>query len=194
MENSFGQLKKHIQIFTSISEEEFHDSVKYFKKFSVKKKEMIHKAGTVCTYNYFIISGCIRLFFINEKDVEQIIDFAIENWWLTDLFSYINQQSSEFYIQAVENAIIMKMSKTNEEILCEKNPIFNSYFKQIYQKANAAAQMLSKYLKEFSKEDFYLHFKKNFPEFLQRVPQYLLASYLGFTPEYLSEIRKKEFS
>ncbi|WP_291090421.1 Crp/Fnr family transcriptional regulator [Empedobacter sp. UBA7494] len=194
MENSFGQLKKHIQIFTSISEEEFHDSVQYFKKFSVKKKEMIHKAGTVCTYNYFIISGCIRLFFINEKDVEQIIDFAIENWWLTDLFSYINQQSSEFYIQAVENAIIMKMSKTNEEILCEKNPIFNSYFKQIYQKANAAAQMLSKYLKEFSKEDFYLHFKKNFPEFLQRVPQYLLASYLGFTPEYLSEIRKKEFS
>lgn len=194
MENSFGQLKKHIQIFTSISEEEFHDSVQYFKKFSVKKKEMIHKAGTVCTYNYFIISGCIRLFFINEKDVEQIIDFAIENWWLTDLFSYINQQSSEFYIQAVENAIIMKMSKTNEEILCKKNPIFNSYFKQIYQKANAAAQMLSKYLKEFSKEDFYLHFKKNFPEFLQRVPQYLLASYLGFTPEYLSEIRKKEFS
>ncbi|WP_312355906.1 Crp/Fnr family transcriptional regulator [Empedobacter sp.] len=194
MENSFGQLKKHIQIFTSISEEEFHDSVQYFKKFSVKKKEMIHKAGTVCTYNYFIISGCIRLFFINEKDVEQIIDFAIENWWLTDLFSYINQQSSEFYIQAVENAIIMKMSKTNEEILCEKNPIFNSYFKQIYQKANAAAQMLSKYLKEFSKEEFYFHFKKNFPEFLQRVPQYLLASYLGFTPEYLSEIRKKEFS
>ena len=194
MENSFGQLKKHIQIFTSISEEEFHDSVQYFKKFSVKKKEMIHKAGTVCTYNYFIISGCIRLFFINEKEVEQTIDFAIENWWLTDLFSYINQQSSEFYIQAVENAIIMKMSKTNEEILCEKNPIFNSYFKQIYQKANAAAQMLSKYLKEFSKEDFYLHFKKNFPEFLQRVPQYLLASYLGFTPEYLSEIRKKEFS
>ena len=194
MENSFGQLKKHIQIFTSISEEEFHDSVQYFEKFSVKKKEMIHEAGTISTYNYFIVSGCIRLFFINQKGVEQTIDFAIENWWLTDLFSYINQQSSEFYIQAVENAIIMKMSKTNEEILCKKNPIFNSYFKQIYQKANAAAQMLSKYLKEFSKEDFYLHFKKNFPEFLQRVPQYLLASYLGFTPEYLSEIRKKEFS
>ncbi|WP_291049211.1 MULTISPECIES: Crp/Fnr family transcriptional regulator [unclassified Empedobacter] len=194
MENSFGQLKKHIQIFTSISEEEFHDSVQYFEKFSVKKKEMIHKAGTVCTYNYFIISGCIRLLFINEKGVEQTIDFAIENWWLTDSFSYINQQISEFYIQAVENAIIMKMSKTNEEILCEKHPIFNSYFKQIYQKANAAAQMRSKYLKEFSKEEFYLHFKKNFPEFLQRAPQYLLSSYLGFTPEYLSEIRKKEFS
>ncbi|WP_291072751.1 Crp/Fnr family transcriptional regulator [Empedobacter sp. UBA5987] len=194
MENSFDQLKKHMQIFTSISEEEFHDSIQYFEEFSVKKKEMIHEAGTISTYNYFIVSGCIRLFFINQKGVEQTIDFAIENWWLTDLFSYINQQSSEFYIQAVENAIIMKMSKTNEEILCKKNPIFNSYFKQIYQKANAAAQMLSKYLKEFSKEDFYLHFKKNFPEFLQRVPQYLLASYLGFTPEYLSEIRKKEFS
>ena len=144
MENSFDQLKKHMQIFTSISEEEFHDSIQYFEEFSVKKKEMIHEAGTISTYNYFIVSGCIRLFFINQKGVEQTIDFAIENWWLTDLFSYINQQSSEFYIQAVENAIIMKMSKTNEEILCKKNPIFNSYFKQIYQKANAAAQMLSK--------------------------------------------------
>lgn len=194
MENSFNQLKKHMQIFTSISEEEFLDSVQYFEEFSVKKKEMIQRAGTISTYNYFIVSGCIRSFFINQKGVEQTIDFAIENWWLTDLFSYINQQNSEFYIQAVENSIIIKMSKTNEKILCEKHPIFNSYFKQIYQKANAAAQMRSKYLKEFSKEEFYLHFKKNFPEFLQRVPQYLLASYLGFTPEYLSEIRKKEFS
>ena len=194
MENSFDQLKKHMQIFTSISEEEFLDSVQYFEEFSVKKKEMIQRAGTISTYNYFIVSGCIRSFFINQKGVEQTIDFAIENWWLTDLFSYINQQNSEFYIQAVENSIIIKMSKANEEILCQKHPIFNSYFKQIYQKANAAAQMRSKYLKEFSKEEFYLHFKKNFPEFLQRVPQYLLASYLGFTPEYLSEIRKKEFS
>ena len=194
MENSFNQLKKHMQIFTSISEEEFLDSVQYFEEFSVKKKEMIQRAGTISTYNYFIVSGCIRSFFINQKGVEQTIDFAIENWWMTDLFSYINQQNSEFYIQAVENSIIIKMSKANEEILCQKHPIFNSYFKQIYQKANAAAQMRSKYLKEFSKEEFYLHFKKNFPEFLQRVPQYLLASYLGFTPEYLSEIRKKEFS
>ena len=194
MENSFNQLKKHMQIFTSISEEEFLDSVQYFEEFSVKKKEMIQRAGTISTYNYFIVSGCIRSFFINQNGVEQTIDFAIENWWMTDLFSYINQQNSEFYIQAVENSIIIKMSKANEEILCQKHSIFNSYFKQIYQKANAAAQMRSKYLKEFSKEEFYLHFKKNFPEFLQRVPQYLLASYLGFTPEYLSEIRKKEFS
>ena len=194
MENSFNQLKKHMQIFTSISEEEFLDSVQYFEEFSVKKKEMIQRAGTISTYKYFIVSGCIRSFFINQNGVEQTIDFAIENWWMTDLFSYINQQNSEFYIQAVENSIIIKMSKANEEILCQKHPIFNSYFKQIYQKANAAAQMRSKYLKEFSKEEFYLHFKKNFPEFLQRVPQYLLASYLGFTPEYLSEIRKKEFS
>lgn len=160
----------------------------------MKKKEIIHQANSVCKYNYFIVSGCIRLFFINEKGVEQTIDFAIENWWMTDLFSYVNQQNSEFSIQAVENSTILKISKMNEDILCEKLPIFNLYLKRIYQKTNAAAQMRSKYLKQFSKEEFYLHFKKNFPEFSQRVPQYLLASYLGFTPEYLSEIRKKEFS
>lgn len=194
MNNSFENLKKHIQNYTSISDVEFSESIKYFEEFHVKKKEVIHQANSVCKYNYFIASGCIRLFFINEKGVEQTIDFAIENWWMTDLFSYINQQNSEFSIQAVENSTILKMSKTNEDILCKKFPMFNLYFKRIYQKANAAAQMRSKYLKQFSKEQFYLHFKKNFPEFLQRVPQYLLASYLGFTPEYLSEIRKKEFS
>lgn len=194
MENSFDNLKKHLQFFTSISDEEFAASIQYFEEVSIKKKETIHRAGTVCKYNYFTVSGCVRMFFINEKGVEQTIDFAIENWWITDLFSYINQQNSEFYIQAVEKSTILTISRNNEDILCEKLPIFNSYFKQIYQKSTAAAQMRSKYLKQFSKEEFYLHFKKNFPEFLQRVPQYLLASYLGFTPEYLSEIRKKEFS
>lgn len=194
MNSSFDNLKKHIQNFASISDEQFSKSISHFEEFSVKKKEIIHEANTVCTYNFFVVSGCIRLFFINEKGVDQTIDFAIENWWMTDLFSYINQQNSEFSIQTVENSTMLKISKTNEDTLCEKHPIFNSYFKQIYQKANAAAQMRSKYTKQFTKEEFYLHFKKNFPEFLQRVPQYLLASYLGFTPEYLSEIRRKEFS
>jgi ribosomal protein L10 len=68
------------------------------------------------------------------------------------------------------------------------------YFRFIYQRAYAASQMRFKYLYEFSKEEFYQHLNENYPEFIQRIPQYLIASFLGFTPEYLSEIRKKKRS
>lgn len=194
MNNALGHLKSHVQKFVSISDEDFLNSTSYFEEFTIKKKQTIHHGNSICKYNYFVASGCVRMFFINEKGNEQTTEFAIENWWITDLFSYINQQNSEFYIQAVEDSLILKISKTNEDLLCERIAVFNYYFKQIYQKTTAASQMRSKYLKQFTKEEFYLHFKQHFPEFLQRVPQYLLASYLGFTPEYLSEIRKKEIS
>jgi hypothetical protein len=78
--------------------------------------------------------------------------------------------------------------------LLEAHPVMEKYFRCIYQKAYAAAQMRVKLLYEYSREELYRQFLKNYPTFLQRVPQYLIASYLGFTPEYLSEIRKKNFS
>jgi hypothetical protein len=77
--------------------------------------------------------------------------------------------------------------------LLQQLPQLEKYFRYIHQRESAAAQRRIKYLYSFSKEERYHHFNKSFPEFIQRVPQYLLASYLGITPEYLSELRKKPF-
>jgi len=187
-------LKRHISKFTSISDQEFEEIVGFFEVIEVKKKDILHKAHSICQYHYFVMEGCLRMYFINEKGVEQTTEFAIENWWLTDHQSYNQRLQSEFYIQAVEKSKVIRIKKAKEEELLNQFPVLEKYFRNIYQRSFAAAQMRVKFFKQFTREELYHHFNSNFPEFVQRVPQYLIASFLGFTPEYLSEIRRKNLS
>ncbi len=188
------QFKKHLDKFIKISDDEFVDITQYVELQRLKKKENILTEGQICKANYFVLDGILRKFFINEKGVQQTTEFAIENWWMTETFSYINQTATEFYIQAVHPTQLLVIRQQAYDELLEKHPALEKYFRMVYQKAYAAAQMRIKFLYEYSREELYLHFLKDQPVFLQRVPQYLVASYLGFTPEYLSEIRKKNLS
>jgi len=187
-------LRKHIEKFAQVSDDEFEEIEKFFYTRDVAKKENLLEAGQICKHHYFVLNGLLRKFFINEKGIEQTTEFAIETWWLTDNFAYEQKISSEFYIQAVEQSTILYISQDKQEKLLKAFPIMERYFRFVYQRAYAAAQRRIQFLFSFSKEEFYLQAIKNHPEFVQRVPQYLIASYLGFTPEYLSEIRKKRIS
>jgi len=187
-------LKKHIEKFAQVSGDKFEEIKKFFDIRDVAKKENLLEAGQICKHHYFVLNGLLRTFFINEKGIEQTTEFAIETWWLTDNFAYEHKIPSEFYIQAVEKSTILYISQEKQDKLLKAFPIMERYFRFVYQRAYAAAQRRIQYLFSFSKEEFYFQAIKNHPEFVQRVPQYLIASYLGFTPEYLSEIRKKRVS
>jgi len=187
-------LKMHLDKFIMISQEEFEDIFSFFQHHTIRKKENLLVEGQICKQNYFVSKGILRKFFVNGKGMEQTIEFAIENWWMTDTFSFLQQSPSGFYMQAVENTEVYSISRDAQERLLTKHPEMEKYFRCVYQKAYAAAQMRIKFLYDFSREELYLNFSKNYPDFLQRVPQYLIASYLNFTPEYLSEIRRKNVS
>jgi CRP-like cAMP-binding protein len=187
-------LKKHLEKFIQINEEEFLEIDAFFKTITVQKKENLLIEGAICKSHFFVLEGCLRKFFINEKGIEQTTEFAIENWWITDNIAYEHGLATSFYIQAVENSKIISIDRDAQEQLLEKFPKMERYFRFIYQRAYAASQMRIKYLYDFSKEEFYEHLCKSQPEFVQRIPQYLIASFLGFSPEYLSEIRKKKRS
>lgn len=186
--------KKHIEKFVQISNEEFDELLKFFETKEVSKKENLLEEGQICRYHYFVLNGLLRKFYINEKGNEQTTEFAIETWWLTDNIAYEHKQPTEFYIQAVEKSKILYISQDNQEKLLNAFPKMERYFRFVYQRAYAAAQMRVKFLFSLSKEEFYFELLRKHPEFVQRVPQYLIASFLGFTPEYLSEIRKKSIS
>ena len=185
------RFKTHISKFVEISDEEFSQMLPFFQVQHVRKKVNLLVEGKLCKYNYFLLNGCLRKFFVNEKGVEQTTEFAIENWWITDNIAYERRVPSEFYIQAVENSEVLKIDIFSQERLLEMFPKIERYFRFIYQRAYAASQMRIKYLYDFSKEEIFHHLSKHYPEFVQRISQYLIASFLGFTPEYLSEIRKK---
>lgn len=155
----------------------------------VAKKEHLLREGETCDFLFFVVKGCLRLYIINEKGNEQTLQFAIENWWLTDFMSFDNQQPSHFYIQAVENSELIVIHRTELEQLFSEIPKLERYFRMILQKSFAASQMRINYLFTMGAEERYRHFNAHFPGFVQRVPQYMLASYLDFSAEFLSKIR-----
>lgn len=186
--------KAHLKKFITITDEEFAGIMNYFEVRTFRKKENLLEEGQVCRHNYFVLKGLLRKFFINEKGVEQTTDFALETWWMTDNFSFERQVPADFSIQTVEKSEVLTISATSQEQLLKDFPIMEKYFRIIYQRAFAANQRRVKYIFTYSKEDFYFSLIRQYPDFVQRVPQYLIASFLGFTPEYLSEIRKKRIS
>ena len=187
-------LRNHIKKFVEISDEEFDGIAAFFKMQQVKKKENLQVEGKVCRYHYFVLRGCLRLFFIKEKGIEQTTELAIETWWMTDNISYEHRRPGQFYIQAVEDSDILRIDRDAQEKLVEAFPKMERYFRFIYQRAYASSQMRIKYLYDLSREESFHHLVEHHPDFVQRIPQHLIASYLGFTPEYLSEIRKKSRS
>lgn len=187
-------LKQHIEKYIGINEQDYEGIFKFFDVIHIKKKENLLAEGKICRANYFVVKGCLRLYFIKENGAEQTIQFAIENWWLADYTSFEKQQPSGFYLQAVENTDVLAITYQCQEEMLQQFPIMERYFRLMHQRANAAGQFRIKGLYGQSREELYRQFNKRYPEFVQRIPQYLLASFLGFTPEYLSELRSRKFS
>ena len=187
-----SNLINHISRFVELSEQDGLVLNKYFKPSYLKKKDILLKQGEACKSIYFVSSGCLRMYFVNEKALEQITQFALDNWWISDYFSFTDNNPSDYYIQSIEKSEVLAIEKADFECLLKELPKLERYFRIIMQKALAASQLRIKYLYELSKEELYIHFSTSFPEFVQRVPQYMIASYLGLTPEYVSELRKKK--
>lgn len=187
-----SSLVHHIRQYVSLADDEAPILRAHFNLVEVKKKTNLLIEGQICKASFFVEKGCLRQFFIDKKGNEQITQFAIENWWMADYMSLGKQAPSSFYIQAVEPTILWSLGWQAQEKLLHALPQMERYFRLILQQAYAASQLRLKYLYDLSREELYYHFSSQFPAFMQRIPQYMLASFLGFTPEYLSEIRKKE--
>lgn len=182
-------LLNHIQKFVSLEPEEIDLLESSILSSKVKKKDHLLKEGQICHTMYFIAKGCARQYIINSKGIEQTLQFGIENWWITDYISYHNNIPSHFYIQAVENCEIVVLEKNVLESILVQIPKLERYFRIVSQKSFGAAQMRIKFLFTMSAEERYNHFKNQQPDFVQRVPQYMLASYLDFSAEFMSKIR-----
>ena len=191
MQSNYPCFISHIKKYVDLTAEEISIIASYIQPLEVKKKEFLLKEGEVCRYNYFVESGCLRMFYHNDKMVEQTTQFGLETWWLSDYFSFAKQKPSEYFIQAVEKSIVMAIDYRQQDELFAAVPQMERYFRIMMQRALAASQLRVKLIYQLSKEEMYKHFSTSFPQFLQRVPQYMLASYLGLTPEYLSELRKR---
>ncbi|MEN0053397.1 MAG: Crp/Fnr family transcriptional regulator [Mucilaginibacter sp.] len=194
MINAIQQLQAHVEKICSFRIDNASLIEPFFEHRVYKKKELLLTEGHRCFEKFFIVKGCVQLCYLKENGTEQTIDFAIENWWISDFMAFPTGGIAQFSIRAVETTEVLCITADHQQRLLKQVPEMDGYFHIIFQRSYAATQMRIRYLYEFSKEELYLNFLQRFPFFTQRVPQYLLASFLGFTPEYLSELRKKLLS
>lgn len=182
-------LVQHIRKFIALDDQEAAIALTYFETEYFKKKQLLLEEGQICNKQYFIIKGCIRFYINNNKGTEQTIQFGIENWWITDYLSFQYQNPTLFNIQAIENVEMLSIDRRSFDELLDRIPKLEKYFRLVIQKSFGASQVRISYLFTMSAEERFRHMNGMFPEFIQRVPQYMIASYLDFSPEFMSKIR-----
>jgi len=190
--NQHDQLLKHISKFSTLTYEHELLLTSKLRYKLVEKKDFLLQEGQVCTHYYFVLSGCLRFYKIINTGFEQILQFGIPNWWLSDYRSINDQRPSDYYIQAVEKTEVLVLTKHDADALFNDIPAFSSYFRLMMQKAYTASLKKIELMLCESAEDRYVEFTTNFPDFVQQIPQYMLASFLGFTPQFLSGLRAKK--
>ncbi len=155
------------------------------------KGQYIAQHGDICKYESFVLKGCIKTFYVDNDGQEHIVMFAIENWWTADLGSFITQTPADYNVQCIENTDVIQFSHQALEELFVLIPKLERFFRIIIQKAYVASE--KRIIRNFSltAKQRYLKFREQYPKIEQRVPQYMIASYLGITKEFLSKIRSE---
>jgi len=173
-------------------DEDERSMVEYaFKERRVKRRHLILQKGDICKHHTFVVKGCFRMYTVDEKGKEHNLQFAIENWWITDIGSFYSEEPSLLYIEALENSTILQLAKEEQLKTFDNSLKFNKIFRSLTENALVSAHR--RILENISStaEERYLDFAKRYPYFFNRISNVQIASYLGVTPEFLSTIRKK---
>lgn len=186
------ELKQHIE--QTLGQEipnQMYDQLKllaFVKSFN--KKEFMCETGEQCKYQFFIVKGACYSYYVNDKGDKNAVQFAVENHWITDASSYFGGKPAVLSIETLEPTTALLISKTNFDLLCASDALFDRFFRILLQ--NTLATLHIRIAKTISEDaDIrYVEFAKKYPHFVQRIPQYLIASFLGIRPQSLSRIRK----
>ncbi|AUC81419.1 Crp/Fnr family transcriptional regulator [Lacinutrix sp. Bg11-31] len=182
--------KKHLIDKGGLSQEEFAQVEPYIKTKTIAKNDFLLKQGDICSHSFFVEEGVLRFYSLNEEGKENILQFATENWIVSDRGSVFFQEPSTYYIDAIEDTLavmldedfVNEVAKINQNFRKQNETLLQNHIRHLYKRVSL--------LLGASARVRYLEFVNMYPDIMLRVPQWMIASYLGITPESLSRVRK----
>jgi CRP-like cAMP-binding protein len=187
---AFDVLRRYLEDRAEFTEAELALVKSVFVPRTMRAGEFLQRAGDVTRYTAFVASGCLRSYVIDAKGKEHIVTFAPETWWIGDNKSALSGTPSTMFIEAIEDSELLLLDVPSHETLIERVPGYADAFRRGVVKHAAAKDQRIVSSLTASAEERYLDFVKTYPSIASRVPQWMVASYLGLTPETISRVRK----
>ena len=182
---------KNISKYVSLTPEE---EVLFISKTATKKfkaKSILLSSGEIAKSTYFVNSGILRSFNINDNIIEHVLHFACEGWWIGDMYSYISGKPGNLFLEVLEDAEVVEITKENQEILYREIPKLERFFRILAENSLVSHQERLMDNLSLSAEERFEKMCKRYPDLIQKVPQKHLASYIGVTPEFFSKMKSR---
>lgn len=187
MQSILQNIAKHVSLTT---EEEILLLSKIETK-QFKAKTILLSSGEIADCTYFVNSGILRSFNINDNIIEHVLHFACEGWWIGDMYSYISEKPGNLFIEVLEDAELVIISKENHQILYKEIPKLERFFRILAENSLVAHQERLMDNLSLSSEERFEKMCKKYPSLIQKVAQKHLASYIGVTPEFFSKMKAR---
>lgn len=189
---SHEKIIEYVQKIVTLSASEATQFCSAFKEIKVKRRQFVVQPNFVAKHRYFVIKGALRGYVINDEGHEHTVHLAIEDWWISDYNSYMYQQPASMFVTALEDCVLLQIHFEDEQKLKAQNHKFETFFRTIAERA--AAFMQRRFISNLTKsaEERYELFIEKYPKMAYRFPQYVIASYIGMTTEFLSKIRNQK--
>jgi CRP-like cAMP-binding protein len=156
-----------------------------------KPKTILLNAGEICKHSYFVNSGILRSFNINDNIVEHVLSFACEGWWMSDMYSYFSQKPGQLFIEVLEEAEVVSLSKENQEQLYLEIPKLERFFRILIENSLVANQQRLMDNLSLPAEERFEKFTTKYGSLVHKVPQKQIASFIGVTPEFFSKMKAR---
>jgi len=187
----FDFLHEKVSETITLTDEEFEYAKTLFIPKKLRRKRFLLEDGDPCIYTTFVEKGMLRSFTIDEKGNEHILQFGMQGWWVADLYSFLTGEPSEYNIEALEDSELLLITKSSWDLLLDEVPAFERYFRILIQNNLIATQRRLMGTMSSTAEERYNKLLQDFPDITQRVPQHMIASYIGVTRETLSRLRSQ---
>ncbi|SEO42897.1 cAMP-binding domain of CRP or a regulatory subunit of cAMP-dependent protein kinases [Flavobacterium sp. CF108] len=187
----FQRIREYLSRSVRLSEKEIKIFENSLELRLIPKKTILLQAGEVCNFEAYINKGCIREYFIDDAGIELTLQFATEDWWVSDITSFEDQIPSDMYIETLEDCELLVLTRQSKENLINEVPQLERMFRLMIQRHLSKLQKRLFKTVSSTAMDQYIEFVTRYPTISQRVSQQYIASYLGITPEFLSRLRAK---